>query len=84
MTSNTYTWVCEQFAEVLELDPSEITRESRFADDLDADSIDLIEVVNKAEQQRGITIAEEQLYDLETVGQLVDLLDAHAADAGGA
>jgi acyl carrier protein len=78
MAESTYQWVCERFAEVLEIDPSEITRESRFADDLDADSIDLIEVINKAEQDRGITIAEEQLYDLETVGELVDLLDAQA------
>ena len=79
MASNTFEWVCERFAEVLEIDPAEITRESRFADDLDADSIDLIEVINKAEQERGIAIAEEQLYDLETVGQLVDLLNAHSA-----
>lgn len=79
MTDNTLTWVRERFAEVLEIDPAEITRESRFADDLDADSIDLIEVVNKAEQERGIAIAEEQLYDLETVGELVDLLDGQAA-----
>ena len=79
MATDTYQWVREQFAQVLEIDPSEITRASRFADDLDADSIDLIEVVNKAEQERGISIAEEQLYDLETVGELVDLLDAQAA-----
>lgn len=79
MSESTLQWVCEQFAEILELDPAEIGRQSRFADDLDADSIDLIEVVNKAEQERNITIAEEQLYDLETVGELVDLLDAQAA-----
>ncbi|MCB0963849.1 MAG: acyl carrier protein [Acidimicrobiales bacterium] len=79
MSESTLQWVCEQFAEILELDPTEIGRQSRFADDLDADSIDLIEVVNKAEQERNITIAEEQLYDLETVGELVDLLDAQAA-----
>lgn len=81
MADNTFEWVCAQFAEVLEIDPAEITRSSRFADDLDADSIDLIEVVNKAEQERGITIAEEQLYDLETVGELVDLLGAHRTGA---
>ena len=78
MANNTFQWVCERFAEVLEIDPAAISRESRFADDLDADSIDLIEVVNKAETERGITIAEEQLYDLETVGELVALLDAES------
>jgi len=79
VADDTFQWVRERFAEVLEIDPDEITRQSRFADDLDADSIDLIEVVNKAEQQRGVVIAEEQLYDLETVGQLVDLLDAQGS-----
>ena len=74
MADDTYVWVCQRFAEVLEIDPSEITSESRFADDLDADSIDLIEVVNSAEAALGVTVAEDQLYDLETVGELVALL----------
>lgn len=74
MADDTFVWVCQRFAEVLEIDPAEITRESRFADDLDADSIDLIEVVNSAEAALGVTVAEDQLYDLETVGELVTLL----------
>lgn len=75
MADDTYAWVRQRFAEVLEMDPAEIVRTSRLADDLDADSIDLIEVVNSAEAALGVTVAEEQLYDLETVGQLVALLD---------
>ena len=74
-----FTWVQARFANVLELEPADITPDSQLAADLDADSIDLIEVINKAEQERGIAIAEEQLYDLETVGELVDLLDAQSA-----
>ena len=74
MADDTFVWVCQRFAEVLEIDPAEITSESRFADDLDADSIDLIEVVNSAESALGVTVAEDQLYDLETVGELVALL----------
>ena len=74
MADDTFVWVCQRFAEVLEIDPAEITSESRFADDLDADSIDLIEVVNSAESALGVTVAEDQLYDLETVGELVTLL----------
>ncbi|WP_421118975.1 acyl carrier protein [Aquihabitans daechungensis] len=79
MAEDTFAWVQQRFADVLELDPAEITRESRFADDLDADSIDLIEVVNKAETELGVPVSEEQLYDLETVGELVALLDAGSA-----
>ena len=75
MADDTFTWVCSRFADVLEIDAAEITRESRFADDLDADSIDLIEVVNSAEGALGVTIAEEELYDLETVGELVAIID---------
>lgn len=67
-------WVREQFAEVLEIDMDEITEASFFADDLDADSIDLIEVVNRAETRWGVKIDEERIYDIETVGELVALL----------
>ena len=79
MAQDSFEWAKGRLAAVLGLAADDIRRSSRFADDLDADSIDLIEVVNKAEQERNITIAEEQLYDLETVGELVDLLDAQAA-----
>jgi acyl carrier protein len=81
MTQTTFEWVRERFADVLELDPSEILPTSRFADDLDADSIDLIEVVNRAEHTLGIAIAEDELYDLETVEELVTLIDRHRAEA---
>ena len=81
MEQATFEWVRDRFAEVLELDPAEISRNSRLADDLDADSIDLIEVVNSAERALGVTIAEEELYDLETVGQLVEAIDRHRAAA---
>lgn len=79
MAEDSFAWVRQRFADVLELDPAEITRASRFADDLDADSIDLIEVVNKAESELGVSVNEEQLYDLETVGELVDLIDTTRA-----
>ena len=79
MSESTLQWVCEQFAEILELDPTEIGRQSRFADDLDADSIDLIEVVNAAEAEFGIEIDEDQLYDIDTVEEFVQLLDDRRA-----
>jgi acyl carrier protein len=81
MEADTFEWVQGRFAEVLELDPADITADSRFADDLDADSIDLIEVVNSAERSLGVTIGEEELYDLESVGQLVEVIDRHRAAA---
>lgn len=70
------TWVREQLAGILGLPVTDILRESRLSDDLDADSIDLIEVVNKAEAHFGVTVEEDELYDIETVDDFVRLLDA--------
>ncbi len=71
-----FEWVQGRFAEVLEVDPADVALDSQLAADLDADSIDLIEVVNGAEKEYGVTIEEQDLYDLETVGQLVALIDS--------
>lgn len=75
MDSTVFGWVQQRFAEVLEIGPEEISADSRFGDDLDADSIDLIEVVNGAEKEYGVVVEEQDLYDLETVGQLVELIE---------
>lgn len=75
MSDATFEWVRSRFAEVLEVEPVEVQPDSRFADDLDADSIDLIEVVNGAEKEFGVVVEEHELYDLETVQELVDLLE---------
>lgn len=75
MSDATFEWVRSRFAEVLEVEPAEVQPDSRFADDLDADSIDLIEVVNGAEKEFGVVVEEHELYDLETVQELVDLLE---------
>lgn len=76
MSDDTFAWVAAQLAGVLGLPVDDITRPSRFADDLDADSIDLIEVVNKAEAAFGIEVPEDQLYDIETVGEFAALIEA--------
>ena len=75
MSDDTFAWVAAQLAGVLGLPVEDILRASRFADDLDADSIDLIEVVNKAEAAFGIEVPEDQLYDIDTVGEFVTLID---------
>src|SRR6476646_9224202 len=67
----------DRLAEILEIDEDRITRESSFADDLDADSLALIELVEALEQELGertigFTIDDEDLVDLRTVGDAVD------------
>jgi acyl carrier protein len=60
--------------EVLSVDADQVTREASFADDLDADSLDLVELVMALEEEFDITIDEEELQGVTTVGAAFDLL----------
>lgn len=55
-------------------DEIEITRESTLKE-LQIDSLDLVEVVVSAEDETGVTFEDDELVDLKTVGDVVDLLD---------
>jgi acyl carrier protein len=76
----------ERLADILEIEPSEITESASFADDLDADSLALIELVEALEEELGertvgFRIDDEDLEDLKTVRDAVDYvyakLDGH-------
>lgn len=60
----------------LSVEAAKVTREARFAEDLDADSLDVVELVMELEEEFGIEIPEEELNDVTTVGQAFDLIMA--------
>jgi acyl carrier protein len=60
----------------LDLDDSEIRDDVRFREDLDADSLDLYELVMELEDTYGISMSEEEAARIETVGQAVDFVHA--------
>ena len=60
--------------EVLGVEPDAITEEARFKEDLEADSLDLVELVMALEEQLDITVPEEDLEGVETIGQALDLV----------
>lgn len=60
--------------EVLSVDASQITKEARFAEDLDADSLDLVELVMELEEEFDVTVEEEELQELPTVGDAFTLI----------
>lgn len=62
--------------EVLQVPAEKVTKEARFADDLDADSLDLVELIMALEESFDITVDESELEDIETVGQAFDLVSA--------
>ncbi len=53
--------------EVLSVEPSAVTKEARFAEDLDADSLDLVELVMALEEEFDVSVDEEELEGVETV-----------------
>jgi acyl carrier protein len=66
----------EVAAEVLSVDPDLVTETARFKEDLDADSLDLVELVMALEEEFDVEVPEEELEGVETVGQAYDLVVA--------
>ena len=62
--------------EVLSVDADKVVPEAKFGDDLDADSLDLVELVMALEEEFDIEVPEEDLEGIETVGQAYDLVVA--------
>ena len=60
--------------EVLSVSEDQVTPDSKFGDDLDADSLDLVELVMALEEEFGVEVPEEDLEGVETVGQAYDLV----------
>ena len=58
---------------VLEVDAAKVTMEASFADDLDADSLDLVELVMALEEEFDVTVEEEELEGIATIGQAYEL-----------
>ena len=60
--------------EVLSVEATQVTKEASFADDLDADSLDLVELVMALEEEFDVTVEESELEGIDTVGAAFDLI----------
>lgn len=65
--------------EQLGVDPDKVTPEANFREDLDADSLDLVELIMAFEEAFGGEISDEQAQSITTVGEAVAFLEAHGA-----
>jgi acyl carrier protein len=73
--------VRDHFSTELEVAAERIHPETRFREDLDADSLDLYELVMELEDRYGIRVSEEEAAEIETVGDAVDFVTARVPAA---
>jgi acyl carrier protein len=67
----------EVLSERLSVEETDITEEANFQEDLDADSLDLVEMIMELEDQFGIKIPDDDAQKIQTVGQAVDYVTSH-------
>jgi len=73
--------VIEIVAEQMGVDKSEITRETSFVNDLNADSLDTVELVMEFEDEFELSIPDEEAEKIQTVGQAIDYIKEHGNKA---
>jgi acyl carrier protein len=66
--------LAEIVEEIAGVDASEVTAEKSFVDDLDIDSLSMVEIAVQAEDKFGVKIPDDQLAELKTVGDAVDYI----------
>ncbi len=66
-----------RIAQQLKADAAGITRETRLVEDLKADSANIMVMIMDLEDQFGITVEDDQIMKMKTVGDVVDYIEAH-------
>ena len=75
--SDTYTELTAIVKDLLGVDESKINPEARFREDLEADSLDLVELIMAFEDKFGAEISDEDAQKITTIGEAVKYIDAH-------
>jgi acyl carrier protein len=75
--SDTFGQVKEIIVELLGVEEGKVKSEAKFREDLEADSLDLVELIMAFEEKFGGEISDEDAQKITTVGEAVTYLDAH-------
>ena len=73
--ADTFEQVKNIIVELLAVDPSKVIKEARFREDLEADSLDLVELIMEFEDEFGGEISDEDAQKIATVGDAVQFLE---------
>jgi len=72
--------VIQVVSEQMSVDKSEVSRNTSFVNDLNADSLDTVELVMELEDEFDLTIPDEEAEKLRTVGEAIDYIKNHLED----
>jgi acyl carrier protein len=76
-TDDILTGLAEIVEEVAGIEKSEVSADKTFVDDLDIDSLSMVEIAVQAEDKFGVKIPDDRLAELKTVGDAVDYIATH-------
>jgi acyl carrier protein len=77
LMADTFAEVKKIIVDLLGADESKVTSEARFREELEADSLDLVELIMAFEDKFGTEISDEAAQKITTVGEAVTYIDAH-------
>jgi acyl carrier protein len=70
--------LAEILEEVAGVNPDDVAEDKSFTDDLDVDSLSMVEVVVAAEERFGVKIPDDEVQNLKTVGDAISYIEKHA------
>jgi acyl carrier protein len=73
-----FTSIKDILVETLGVEEEKVTLEARFQEDLETDSLDLVELVMTMEEKFGVKITDEEAAEIKTVGDAVDFVEQRA------
>lgn len=76
-TNSTYEKVREIIANQLSVKAEQITEKSNIAEDLGADSLDLVEILMSLEDEFGVSIPDEAIPEIKTIKDVVEFIETH-------
>lgn len=76
-TNSTYEKVREIIANQLSVKAEQITEKSNIAEDLGADSLDLVEILMSLEDEFGVSIPDEAIPEIKTIKDVVEFIESH-------
>jgi acyl carrier protein len=75
MSEDTFEKIKAIIVDLLGVEADKVTKDARFREDLEADSLDLVELIMEFEEQFGESISDEEAQQLRTVGQVVEYVE---------